>query len=294
MATVCACAFAQGAGTKEFGDRPNCVRVVIGTMGGSGQNIKAATVHRPKVGEAPAPTPAPAPAPKLKQTATAHAHGHAHAHDDAHGHSHAHDAVSANASNEAAAHTPSDPAGDAGTARANRAATLEQSGAAAAVGDPGDAASLQSDELLQIEANLDDINPQLFESIIANLLSAGARDAWVTNILMKKGRPAFMLCALCDDSPTVRSKVLEVYLTQSSTLGVRIQRIERLSIGRRFETLTTPYGAVSVKLGVWGDRVVNVHPEYEDCKARAAECNVPIKEVFAQAEAAAAHLHSSR
>jgi uncharacterized protein (DUF111 family) len=173
---------------------------------------------------------------------------------------------------------------------------LEQGGtvgSTAAVESPDNAASLQSDELLQIEANLDDINPQLFESIIANLLAAGARDAWVTNILMKKGRPAFMLCTLCDDSPTVRSKVLEIYLTQSSTLGVRIQRIERLSIARRFETLTTPYGAVSVKLGVWGDRVVNVHPEYEDCKARAAECNVPIKEVFAQAEAAAAHLHSS-
>lgn len=173
---------------------------------------------------------------------------------------------------------------------------LEKNGDAgpAAVADEPDAPGpLQSDQLLQLEANLDDINPQLFESIIAALLSAGARDAWVTNILMKKGRPAFMLCALCDDNPTVRSKVLEIYLTQSSTLGVRVQRVQRLSIGRRFETLTTPYGAVSVKLGVWGDRVVNVHPEYEDCKARAAECNVPIKEVFAQAEAAAAHLHSS-
>lgn len=273
-------------------------------MGGSGQNIKAAIVHRPKIGQAPAPTPAPAPVPKLEHIASAHEHGHAHAQDDVdehshehshghgHGHSHAHDAVSTSVSNKAAAQTPSDPATAADTARAERAATLEQTGDDGSAA-PGDAASLQSDELLQMEANLDDINPQLFESIIANLLSAGARDAWVTNILMKKGRPAFMLCALCDDSPTVRSKVLEVYLTQSTTLGVRIQRIERLSIGRRFETLTTPYGAVSVKLGVWGDRVVNVHPEYEDCKARAAECNVPIKEVFAQAEAAAAHLHSS-
>eukprot|EP01043_Picozoa_sp_COSAG02_P017172 COSAG02_NODE_773_length_17343_cov_61.240373_5_plen_277_part_00 len=276
-------------------------------MGGSGQNIKAATVRRPKIGEAPAPAPIPAPALTMEQVAPTHGHGHAHAHDDAHGHghghSHAHDAVSTDAGNEAAAAQPPTDAvaavaagaavAAAGTARTDRAAALEQTSSAAAL-EIGDAASLQSDELLQIEANLDDINPQLFESIIANLLGAGARDAWVTNILMKKGRPAFMLCTLCDDSPTVRSKVLEIYLTQSSTLGVRVQRIERLSIGRRFETLTTPYGPVSVKLGVWGDRVVNVHPEYEDCKARAAECNVPIKEVFAQAEAAAAHLHSSR
>lgn len=152
--------------------------------------------------------------------------------------------------------------------------------------------SLHSHGLVRFEANLDDINPQLFESIIANLLTAGARDAWVTNILMKKGRPAFMLCALTDDAPEVRGAVLSVYLQQSSTLGVRLSRVERLSIDRRFETLTTPYGAVSVKLGVWGGKVVNVHPEYEDCKARAAESGVAIKEVFAAAEAAAAHLHT--
>ena len=266
---------------------------MIGTVGGSG--VKAANVNRPKIGEAPAPapampTPVAAPAP-AEPAAVASGHGHAHGHEESHGHGHAHAAAPSTDAPDAAA---------ADTARADRAETLAKSAASAdAVSAGGEEAaggrlaSLRSDELLRLEANLDDINPQLFESIIAALLSAGARDAWVTNILMKKGRPAFMLCALCDDTSEIRAKVLDVYLTQSSTLGVRVSRVERLSIGRRFETLTTPYGAVSVKLGVWDGRVVNVHPEYEDCKARAAECGVAIKEVFAAAEAAAAHLHAT-
>jgi uncharacterized protein (TIGR00299 family) protein len=149
------------------------------------------------------------------------------------------------------------------------------------VGDPASSAAVAP---LVLEANIDDLDPRLWPNVIAALLAAGASDAWLTPILMKKGRPAHTLTALvgADRAAAVRSE----FFLQTSTIGLREVTIAKTALERSIRTVEVGGQAVRVKLALHDGRVVNVQPEYDDVAAAATRSGRPVKEVLADAVAA--------
>jgi hypothetical protein len=149
----------------------------------------------------------------------------------------------------------------------------------------GRAAAPAAGEIVRVEANLDDMSPQLVAPLLEALLEAGAVDVWSTPIVMKKGRPALEVTALAP--PGALSKVQRAFFRHSTTLGVRLQPMARAVLARAFETVATPYGAVRVKLGALDGEILGAQPEFEDCRRLASRAQVPVRVVMAAATAAA-------
>jgi len=135
-----------------------------------------------------------------------------------------------------------------------------------------------------LEANLDDLSPQLVAAALEAALAAGAADAWIAPVTMKKGRPGHLLGAVVPES--ARGAVEDALFRETSTLGIRAYRVERSILDREVIEVATPYGPVRVKVGRRGGAVVNAAPEFEDCRLRAREHGVGVKEVLAAALAA--------
>ena len=130
-----------------------------------------------------------------------------------------------------------------------------------------------------LETNVDDLNPQLWEAVFEALFEAGALDVWTAPIQMKKGRPAHTLSVLAEQAAL--DDVLSAILRQTSTLGVRVQSVERAAMPRSMETVRTTYGEIAVKVARWdAGGIARAHPEWEDVKARAREHNVAAREVY--------------
>lgn len=142
-----------------------------------------------------------------------------------------------------------------------------------------------------LQANIDDMSPQLIEPLITALLAAGALDAWTTPIVMKKGRPAFEVSALV--APERRDAVEPVFFTSSTTLGVRALPASRTVLDRAFTQVPTPFGEVRVKLASRAGQVLTATPEFDDCQQLAAQAAVPVREVLAAAVTRAADLVTS-
>jgi hypothetical protein len=138
--------------------------------------------------------------------------------------------------------------------------------------------------LWQLETNLDDLTPQLLSVALAALLEAGAKDAWLVPVLMKKGRPGHLLAALVAESRL--SAVEAAFFRETPTLGVRRLRAERTTLERRFVEAETPWGKVRIKLGLAAGKVSSATPEFEDCAALARQHGVAVREVVAAAAAA--------
>jgi uncharacterized protein (TIGR00299 family) protein len=140
---------------------------------------------------------------------------------------------------------------------------------------------LPTDDLLLLETNLDDMNPELQPALLAALFAAGAVDAWLTPIIMKKGRPALLVTALAP--PASAEAVTAALLEHSTTFGVRLLPCARRCLQREMRSVETPWGPVAVKVGFLQDRIVTASPEYEDCARLAAEHGLPVKRVYAAA-----------
>jgi uncharacterized protein (TIGR00299 family) protein len=138
---------------------------------------------------------------------------------------------------------------------------------------------------LVIEANVDDLDPRLWPDVIAALMTAGASDAWLTPILMKKGRPAHTLHVLApsDVAPVVRREIFR----QTSTIGVREQAYGKHALDREFTEVFVEGRRVAVKLARLDGELMNVQPEYADVAAAAAALGRPVKDVLAEAHALA-------
>ncbi len=136
-----------------------------------------------------------------------------------------------------------------------------------------------------LEANVDDLDPRLWPAVLARLLESGASDAWLTPILMKKGRPAHTLHALCmpADVPAVRT----VIFAETSTIGLRQVAVGKYALDRESATVDVDGYQVRVKLARHDGMVVNVSVEYDDVVAAAAGLGRPVKIVLARATAAA-------
>lgn len=133
-----------------------------------------------------------------------------------------------------------------------------------------------------LETNIDDMNPQIFGYLFERLLVAGARDVWVTPIIMKKGRPAHMLSVLTADAE--REACAAIIFRETTSIGIRVRRIdERLEADRHIAKVETRYGIVACKVSAYGGHIVNVAPEYEDCRRLAEAQQVPLKVVQQEA-----------
>ncbi|MCL4545625.1 MAG: nickel pincer cofactor biosynthesis protein LarC [Chloroflexi bacterium] len=142
----------------------------------------------------------------------------------------------------------------------------------------GGSTTLAQRSLHILTCNIDDMQPEFYATVLDKLLSRGALDAWISPILMKKGRPALQLSTLCDPQET--PSLQELLFRETTTLGIRVQTVERIALDRRWETVETPFGAVRIKLGILNGQVVNVAPEFEDCARVARSNQVPEKLVF--------------
>jgi uncharacterized protein (DUF111 family) len=141
---------------------------------------------------------------------------------------------------------------------------------------------------LLLEANVDDLDPRLWPDVIAALLAAGASDAWLTPIVMKKGRPAHTLSALVgtDRAPAVRAAMFR----QTSTIGLRETTLGKVALERRMDAVDIAGDPVRVKIAVHDGRVVNVQPEYDDVSVLAARTGRPARDVLRDAVVASRHL----
>lgn len=144
---------------------------------------------------------------------------------------------------------------------------------------------LERERLFVVETNLDDMTGELAGYTMERLLEAGARDVWITPAQMKKNRPAIVLSVLCDKS--LLFTVMQILLRETTTLGIRVHEVERFCLHREIKEVSTPYGKVKVKLAFWGDEIVNIAPEFEDCRRLASQHKVPLKEIMTAAIAAA-------
>jgi hypothetical protein len=134
-----------------------------------------------------------------------------------------------------------------------------------------------------IEANVDDMSPQLYGYFIDQALAAGALDVTCTPIQMKKDRPGILLSVLC--TPEKGDALAQMLFEQTTTIGVRIYEARRKILERELVSIQTPYGTVKVKVAKRDGKVLNVAPEYEDCQRLASEKGVPLKQVIIAAQA---------
>jgi len=133
-------------------------------------------------------------------------------------------------------------------------------------------------DALQLECNIDDMNPEFFEYISDRLFKAGVSDVFISNILMKKGRPGVMLNVICETESA--DAVKNIIFTESTSLGIRTYPFKKDTLVRKFETIPTIYGDLTIKRSYYNEKEVSCKPEYEDCKRIAIEKGIPVKEIY--------------
>jgi hypothetical protein len=146
-------------------------------------------------------------------------------------------------------------------------------------------AGYEIDRVIRLEANLDDLSPEITGAVMGKLLAAGALDVWFTPIQMKKNRPGVLLAVLCEE-PRVE-RMAEILFSETSTFGLRVEEVQRLKLERRFETVETEFGPVVVKLGLRQGKVLQRAPEFESCREASERAGKPLRLVYEAAQRAA-------
>lgn len=137
------------------------------------------------------------------------------------------------------------------------------------------------EEIAVIEANLDDMNPQIYGYFLEKALAAGALDVYTTPVQMKKNRPGTLLTLLCKPADT--NNLMSLIFAETTTLGARTYRAQRRTLPRETVNVHTQYGDVHIKLSRVNGNIRHVAPEYEDCRRLASEKNVPLQQVINEA-----------
>jgi uncharacterized protein (TIGR00299 family) protein len=145
----------------------------------------------------------------------------------------------------------------------------------------GVAPNISQEVISVLEANLDDLNPQVFGYVVDRLLEEGALDVFAMPVQMKKNRPGMLLTVLA--KPGDASRLTQIIFTETSTLGVRRREEQRQALARKWITVATRWGDVRLKIASMNGTVTNYSPEYEDCRKLAAEHHVPLKSVMQEA-----------
>jgi uncharacterized protein (TIGR00299 family) protein len=145
-----------------------------------------------------------------------------------------------------------------------------------------------TENLVMLETNIDDLNPEIYEYVMTQLFEAGALDVYLSPVQMKKNRPGTLLSILC--KPVDVENVMEILFEETTTLGIRKHLVDRIALHRQMHTVNTPYGPVQVKVAYWGQNNIKLSPEYEDCRQIAERESLPLKIVYQAAEKSAQDL----
>lgn len=137
------------------------------------------------------------------------------------------------------------------------------------------------EEIAVIEANLDDMNPQIYGYFLEKALAAGALDVYTTPVQMKKNRPGTLLTVLC--RPQETHTLMSLIFAETTTFGARAYRAERRTLPRECVSVSTDFGDVRIKISKMNGRILHVAPEYDDCRRLAVEKNVPLQRVISEA-----------
>lgn len=144
-----------------------------------------------------------------------------------------------------------------------------------------------TDEMIEISANIDDLNPQIYGHLGERILAAGARDVTLTPTIMKKGRPGVILSVLAEAA--ARDRLARMIFEETTTIGLRFHPVSRLKLDRRIEEVETRFGKIRVKVASAGGAgsPLNLSPEFDDCRKAAMDHGAPLKLVMEEALAAA-------
>lgn len=129
-----------------------------------------------------------------------------------------------------------------------------------------------------LATNIDDMNPEIYSYLIDKLLDAGALDVYLTNIMMKKNRPAVKLSVLC--SGRTQKKLSEIIFRETTTLGIRKRYVDREVLERKHLDFTSSLGQVTLKAGIFAGEIIKLAPEYEECREIASRESLPLQEVY--------------
>ncbi|MBA2433541.1 MAG: nickel pincer cofactor biosynthesis protein LarC [Chthoniobacterales bacterium] len=142
----------------------------------------------------------------------------------------------------------------------------------------------ETDTIIEIETNLDDLSPELTGAAMERLLALGALDVTLTPVQMKKNRPGVRFSVLCE--PALESQIVRSILRETSAFGVRRSEKRRYKLERRFEKVQTAFGEITLKLGLLAGEVVQVAPEFESCRAASEQSGQPLPAIYRAALAA--------
>jgi pyridinium-3,5-bisthiocarboxylic acid mononucleotide nickel chelatase len=142
-------------------------------------------------------------------------------------------------------------------------------------------AAAESETIRVLEANLDDMNPQIYGYFLEKALAAGALDVFSTPVQMKKNRPGMLVTVLC--MPEDEPRFHEMFFAETTTLGVRAYTAERRVLARQWETVRTNFGEVRIKVARLNGHIRQASPEFEDCRKLAEAQNVPLQKVMEEA-----------
>ena len=137
---------------------------------------------------------------------------------------------------------------------------------------------IPEDTIVVLEANLDDLNPQVFGYVMERALAEGALDVFGTPVQMKKNRPGMLLTVLA--RPEDASRLTKLVFGETTTLGIRMRQERRQTLARRTVAVQTPWGEVRMKVANLNGSIANYAPEYEDCRRIADQHKVPLKQVM--------------
>ena len=151
--------------------------------------------------------------------------------------------------------------------------------------------STSNDRITVLEANLDDLSPQVLAYAMERLLAEGALDVFSVPVQMKKSRPGALLTVLAKIEDA--NRLTKTIFAETTTLGVRRREEQRQTLARRWENVNTTWGPVRIKIASMNGTISNYAPEYEDCRALAEAHHVPLKEVIHEAVQAYTSGHSS-
>jgi hypothetical protein len=179
------------------------------------------------------------------------------------------------------------------------AMTVGQIGYGAGTADPGipnllrvaigeardDVGDYAVEQTVLIETNIDDMNPQLYDHLMGRLLNEGALDVFLTAVQMKKNRPGTLLSVICKSDAV--GTLADILMQETTTIGLRWRVENRIMAAREIRRINTVHGPVAVKLARSNGRIINLTPEYDDCKRLALEKGLPLKKVLDDVRTAA-------
>jgi hypothetical protein len=141
------------------------------------------------------------------------------------------------------------------------------------------------EQTVLIETNIDDMNPQLYDHLMGRLLNEGALDVFLTAVQMKKNRPGTLLSVICKSDAV--GTLADILMQETTTIGLRWRVENRIMAAREIRRINTVHGPVAVKLARSNGRIINLTPEYDDCKRLALEKGLPLKKVLDDVRTAA-------